>query len=276
MPGNEAGIGMDMISDAGVVDTGDLKLAYRLEGPRDAPIIMFSNSLMADYSMWDGNVSAFTDRYRVLRYDTRGHGGTRGPSGPWSIADLTGDVVALLDALELERVHFVGLSLGGIIGQRLAACFPQRLLSLALCDTSCDNSAARAGWQERIALVRDQGVGVVVEATLQRWFTPDFFARAPRQIEEVREMLLRADAQAYMLCASVVADVAQTELLSRIVAPTLIVVGRHDMACTVEHAMTIQSHITGSELAIIESAAHLPNIEQAAIFNATIRAFVDV
>lgn len=257
------------------VRSGGLEIACRLEGPQDAPVIMFSNSLIADHSMWDENVAAFTDRYRVLRYDTRGHGGTVGLPGACTISDLVHDVVGLLDALEIPRVHFVGLSLGGIIGQRLGACFPERLYSLTLCDTSCDNRAARAGWHERIAAVRSNGIGVVVEATLQRWFTPAFLNAAPQRVEVIRQMMLRADAEGYMRCAAAIADMFQTDLLSAITARTMILVGRKDMACTVEHARDIQSHIPGAALVVIEDAAHLPNVEQAVAFNAAVRAFID-
>lgn len=257
------------------VRIGDLEVACRLEGPQDAPVIMFSNSLMADFSMWDANIAAFTDRYRVLRYDTRGHGGTVGPPGACTISDLVDDVVGLLDALEIPRVHFVGLSLGGIIGQRLGASFPERLHSLTLCDTSSDNSAARAGWHERIAAVRNNGIGLVVEPTLQRWFTPAFLNDAPQRVEAIRRMMSRIDAEGYMRCAAAIAEMVQTDLLSAIVARTLILVGRKDMACTVEQALGIQSHIPGAALVVIEDAAHLPNVEQAVAFNAAVRTFID-
>ncbi len=249
-------------------------IAYRFDGPAAGRTVLMSNSLMSNYDMWDGNVPALADRYRVLRYDTRGHGRSSTPPGPYSIAMLADDAVGLLDALGIGAVHFVGLSMGGMIGQQLGARFPERVLSLALCDTASE-MPPRSLWEDRLAIAQKLGIAGLAETTLKRWFTEAFIARAPGDIDKVRRMILGTGVEGYMACARAVRDMAQTTMLLGIRAPTLILTGRDDPACTVAHAIVLNRMIDGSQMILLDQAAHLSNIEQPQAFNAALRSFID-
>lgn len=249
------------------------EIAYRLDGPEGGRVVLMSNSLMSDHTMWDITLPALADRYRVLRYDTRGHGRSETTPGPYSIALLADDALALMDALEIRQAHVVGLSMGGMIAQQLGARFPERVLSLGLCDTASE-MPPRSLWAERLAIAAGQGTAGLVDSTIQRWFTAPFIAREPAAIERVRRMILSTGTEGYIACASAVRDMAQTTMLLKVKAPTLVLVGRQDPACTVEQATVIHRMIDRSELVVLEEAAHLSNIEQPQAFNAALRAFL--
>jgi 3-oxoadipate enol-lactonase len=256
------------------VRVNGIEIACRFDGPEGGRVVLMSNSLMSDHTMWDGTVPALCDRYRVLRYDTRGHGLTETTPGPYSIEFLADDAVGLMDALGIRQAHLVGLSMGGMICQQVGARFPERVFSLSLCDTASE-MPPRSIWEERFAVARTKGVAGLVDSTIQRWFTAPFIARDPEAIAKVRAMIARTGAEGYMACGSAVRDMAQTTMLLKIKAPTLILVGRQDPACTVDQATVIHRMIDGSELVIIEEAAHLSNIEQPQVFNSHLRAFID-
>jgi 3-oxoadipate enol-lactonase len=256
------------------VPVNGVELAYRFDGPENGRVVMLSNSLMSDHTMWDPTVPALADRYRVLRYDTRGHGRSGTTPGPYTIAMLADDAVGLLDALGIARVHFVGLSMGGMIGQQLGARFPDRLFSLALCDTASE-MPPRSMWAERLAIAQAEGMAGLVESTIKRWFTPAFMARDPQAVEKVRAMIRNTGLDGFTACASAVRDMAQTTMLLKVKVPTLILVGRLDPACTVEHSTVLHRMIDGSSLVLLEDAAHLSNIEQPAAFNKALRGFLD-
>ena len=256
------------------ISVNGLEVAYRFDGPEDGHVVLMANSLMSDYSMWDWNVPALADRYRVLRYDKRGHGGSYTTPGPYSISQLADDAVALLDALQIQKVHFIGLSMGGMIGQQMGARYPERVYSLSLCDTASE-MPPRNLWEERFEVARKDGIPGLVDGTIKRWFTAPFIERAPQDIEKVRQMILGTGVEGYIGCASAVRDMAQTTMLLKIKAPTLILTGRQDPACTVEQATVLNRMIDGSKMVLIEEAAHLSNIEQPAVFNQIIREFID-
>jgi len=251
-----------------------VELAYRFDGPANGRVVMMSNSLMSDYTMWDVTIPALTDRYRVLRYDTRGHGRSGTTPGPYSIGMLADDAVGLLDALGIQRVHFIGLSMGGMIGQQIGARYPDRVYSLSLCDTASE-MPPRLMWEERLSIARSQGIAGLLDGTIQRWFTGPFIARDPQSIEGVRRMISLTGVEGYIACASAVRDMAQTTMLLQVKAPTLILVGRKDPACTVEQANVLYRMIDGSQIVVIEDAAHLANIEQPQAFNRALGAFLD-
>ena len=251
-----------------------VEMAYRFDGPEDGNVVIMSHSMMVDYSMWDDNVPALADRYRVLRYDIRGHGQSETTPGPYSLELLADDAVGLLDALGIEKVHFVGLSIGGMIAQQVGARYPERVYSLALCDTASE-WPMRSVWDERFAIVAREGIAGLVDSTVKRWFTDDFIARYPQTIERVRRMIVRTGDQGFVACGSAVRELTQTAMLLRIQAPTLVIVGREDPACTVEQATVIHRVIEGSEMVILENAGHLSNIEQARAFDSALRGFLD-
>jgi 3-oxoadipate enol-lactonase len=249
-------------------------IAYRFDGPVQARVVLLSNSLMSNYDMWDWTVPALADRYRVLRYDTRGHGRSATTPGPYSIEMLSDDAAGLLDALGIGAAHIVGLSMGGMIAQQLGARYPEKVLSLALCDTASE-MPPRSLWQERLEIARTQGTAGLVDATIKRWFTEPFIERAPGDIAKVRAFILGTGAEGYIACASAVRDLAQTTMLLKIKAPTLVMTGRLDPACSVDQATVLHRVIAGSQLVILEDAAHLANIEQPQAFNRALRGFID-
>lgn len=249
-------------------------IAYRFDGPETGPVLLIANSLMANCSMWDGNIAAFADRYRVLRYDKRGHGGSGLTQGPYTIAQLADDAIGLLDVLGIQKAHFMGLSIGGMIGQQLGARFPDRILSLALCNTASE-MPPRSLWEERFEIARAQGIAGLVDGTIKRWFTAPFIERAPQEIEKVRQMILGTNVDGYIACGSAVRDMAQSTMLLKIKTPTLVLSGRHDPACTVDQGIVLHRLIDHSKMVTLENAAHLSNIEQPKEFNQSVREFID-
>jgi 3-oxoadipate enol-lactonase len=257
-----------------VVSTGSADGLHTTSlGDRGSQVV-FLHGLFGQGRNWTQIGKALADRHRVLRYDTRGHGRSGTTPGPYSIAMLADDALGLLDALEIRQAHIVGLSMGGMIAQQLGARFPERVLSLALCDTASE-MPPRSMWEERFAIARSQGTAGLVESTIQRWFTAPFIAREPAAIEKVRRMILSTGTEGFIACGSAVRDMAQTTMLLKVKSPTLIIVGRHDPACSVEQATVIHRMIDGSQMVIIEEAAHLSNIEQPRAFNGALRAFID-
>jgi 3-oxoadipate enol-lactonase len=256
------------------VQVNGVEIACRFDGPEGGHVVVLSNSLMSDHTMWDVTVPALADRYRVLRYDTRGHGRSGTTPGPYSIAMLADDAVGLLDALKIGQAHFVGLSMGGMIAQQMGARFPERVYSLGLCDTASE-MPPRSIWAERFEIAGSRGAAGLVDSTIQRWFTAPFIARDPGAIEKVRRMILGTGTEGYIACGSAVRDMAQTTMLLKVKAPTLVLVGRQDPACTVEQATVIHRMIDRSEMVVLENAAHLSNIEQPQAFNGALRVFID-
>jgi len=257
-----------------MLEVNGVQLHYQLEGPAHAPVVMLSNSLASNLGMWDAQVPALLGAgFRVLRYDTRGHGHSALPSGPYTIAQLAADALGLLDALALERVHFCGLSLGGMTGQMLATHHGNRLHSLTLCAT-----AAYMGppdlWEGRIRQVTEHGMASVLEATLQRWFSPQGLAQMGAVLEPVKAGILTTPPAGYAACGAAVRDMDQRETIGAIRTPTLVIVGSEDPGTTVEHAKLMVSRIQGAELLILPEARHLLNIEFPDLFNTGLLGFL--
>lgn len=256
------------------ITANGLSMTYRFDGPEGGPLVMLSNSLMSTHRMWEPQMSALIDRYRVLRYDTRGHGDTQTTPGPYSIALLAEDAAALIETLGVGPAHFAGLSMGGMIGQKLAASRPELVASLALCDTASEMPPPEM-WNDRISLAEREGVEGLLGATIKRWFTAPFIERSPAAIGFVEGMIRETEAPGYIACASAVRDMSQTAILPQIKAPTIVIVGEADPACTVAQSRVLHEHIAGSELVVLADAAHLANIEQPRAFNTALRGFLD-
>ncbi len=254
-------------------EIGGCRIAFASDGPATAPVVMLSNSLSSNLSMWDDQIAALSRDYRVLRYDQRGHGQSAVTPAPYSFDMLADDVRGLLRHLGIESVHFVGLSMGGMIGQTLGVRHPEILKSLVLCDTSAHMPPPEM-WDERIALAREGGMATTSDATLGRWFTAPFHATRPDAIDRVRRMIERTPVEGYAGCCMAIRDMDQTASLSRITAPTCIIVGAEDPSTPLSASKLIHERIGGSELAIIDDAAHLSNIEKADEFNATLLDFL--
>lgn len=257
------------------ITANGIGIHYTLNGPASGHVVTLSHSLATNLAMWEPQASALAARYRVLRYDTRGHGGTDAPSGPYSLDQLAEDAVALFRALGIERTHFVGLSMGGMIGQVLALTHPEMLRSLVLCDTSSRiPPEARPMWGERIRTTEQQGMEPHVEPTIGRWFTPPFAARNPEIVEAVRAMIRQTKPQGYVGCCHAIKALDLTDRLAAITVPALIVVGEDDPGTPVAASRAIHERIRGSELVILKSASHLSNIEQSEPFNKTLLDFL--
>jgi 3-oxoadipate enol-lactonase len=252
-----------------------INVNYTLDGPAGAPVVTLSHSLATDLSMWQPQVKALAARYRVLAYDTRGHGGTDAPAGAYSLEQLAEDAWALLRALGIARTHWVGLSMGGMIGQTLALSSPGLFLSLSLCDTSSRVPAeAKPVWQERIKTAETQGMEPIVEPTLGRWFTAPFRERRKDVIDRVAAMIRATNPRGYAGCCHAISALDLTNRLSAIKMPTLIVVGEEDQGTPVAASRAIHAQIAGSELQIIKSASHLSNLEQPEAFTAALTTFL--
>jgi 3-oxoadipate enol-lactonase len=252
-----------------------ISVNYTLDGPAGAPVVTLSHSLAADLTMWDPQLKALTAKYRVLRYDTRGHGGSDAPAGAYTLAQLAEDAKVLLAALGIARTHWVGLSMGGMIGQTLALSSPGLFLSLALCDTSSRIPAeAKPLWQERIQTAQTQGMEPLVEPTIGRWFTAPFREARKDVVDPVRARIRTTNPQGYAGCCAAIAGLDLTDRLAAIKIPTLIVVGEEDQGTPVAASRAIQAQIAGSQLEIIKSAAHLSNLEQPEEFTRILTTFL--
>ena len=246
------------------IDTGKGKLHYQLEGRADAPVLVLSNSLGTTLEMWLPQMPALLENFRVLRYDTRGHGQSEVTTGSYTIAQLGGDVLALLDQLHIARAHFCGLSMGGMIGMWLAIHAPTRIDRLVLANTSAAIGVPEV-WNTRITKVRQDGLASIVDAVLERWFTADFLAHAPAQVERVKTMLRNTPAEGYIANCAAVRDMDQRGDLDKITAPTLVIGGKHDNATPPEHGELIARAVPGAHYVEL-NAAHLSNWEMAQSF----------
>lgn len=236
-------------------------LAASLEGPPGAPVLVLGNSLGTSAHLWDRQVPALMTRFRLLRYEHRGHGWPGGafspaPPGPYSIADLGGDVLALLDGYGLERVLYCGLSLGGMIGMWLAATFPDRIARLALCCTSAYLPPVTM-WTERATLVRAEGMSAVAAQVVSRWFTPAFAAAEPEVPAAFATELGGMVPEGYAGCCEAIAAMDLRALLPAVTAPTLVIAGEQDPATPPRHGAVIASGIPDARLAVVRGASHL-------------------
>ncbi len=251
-----------------------VEVEYTLEGPGDAPVVAFSNSLGTTGTMWDAQAAALSDRYRVLRYDTRGHGGTPAPPGPYSVAELGGDLLALLDRLELERVSFCGLSIGGMTGMWLGVNAGERIDRLAICCTAMTLPPPEM-WTERAALVRNDGMGAVIDATMERWFTPAFPKRRPEVVKRIRELFLATNPEGYAGCCEALGDFDMTGELGAVRAPTLVIAGEEDPVGTPERAAAVAAEVVDSRLVVLPEARHLAAVEQADVVTKELERLLD-
>ncbi|MGB7150319.1 MAG: 3-oxoadipate enol-lactonase [Terriglobales bacterium] len=254
------------------IETGELRTNYALTGDKQ-PVLLFSNSLGTDFSMWDAQMSALQPNFRILRYDTRGHGHSSVTPGDYTIEQLGCDVISLLDALHLDRVNFCGLSMGGMIGMWLGIHAPNRLHRLVLC-----NTAARIGtkelWNARIATTRkENGMKSVAAAVVERWFTPEFRASSAETVACAQQMLEKSAPEGYAACCAAIRDMDQRESVARIKAPVLVIYGAKDPVtpATEAHFLTAQIH-GAAEIEL--DAAHLSNVEQPAAFTAAVSNFL--
>jgi 3-oxoadipate enol-lactonase len=241
------------------VESNGARLNYRFDGPADAPVLVLSNSLGTNLSMWDPQIQALAAQFHVLRYDTRGHGQSSVTAGPYSITQLGRDVVGLLDAVGIERAHFCGLSMGGVIGMWLGVYAADRINRLVLCNTAAKIGVAES-WNTRIEMVRTKGMGPAAETQAQRWFTPAFIARAPDVIAATRQMIASTSPEGYAANCGAIRDMDQRETISRIRARTLVIGGLHDLVISAADLRYLVDTIPEAKLVELD-ASHLSNVE---------------
>jgi 3-oxoadipate enol-lactonase len=259
-----------MVPPAVDIQRGGLKC--RIDGAADAPVLVLSNSLGTNLAMWDAQMPPLTARLRVLRYDSRGHGASAATPGPYSIEQLARDVLFLLDGLKIERVHFCGLSMGGMVGMWLGAHVPARIDRLVLCNTSPKIGSPEM-WNTRIEGVRKSGVASIADAVLGRWFTAGFREGSPRDVARMRAMLTGTSADGYVAACAAIRDMDQWDSIATIKCPTLVISGTHDVATPAADGRRMAEAIPGARYVELD-AAHISNIESANAFTTAVLDFL--
>jgi len=256
------------------VRVDDIELQVRVDGS-DGPWVVMAHALGANHTLWDAAARHLAPRYRVVRYDLRGHGGSSAPLGTYSMLRMADDVAGLMDALAIPQAHFVGISLGGMIGQVLGVRHPERLLSLTLADT-VDRTPLEAHpmWYERIGQVEAHGMAGLADATLARWLTPAFRVDHPDETARIREMFVGTPVPGYVGAALAILAFDMARAIHRIHCPTLVVVGDEDAGSPLASAQAMAAAIPGARLEVLPQAAHLAPIERAEPFHAVLDAFL--
>lgn len=248
------------------------KFNVEVDGAAGKPVLMFSNSLSSNLTMWDPQVDALAKKFRIIRYDTRGHGKSLVSEGPYSIAQLGRDALAIMDALDLKSVHWCGLSMGGMVGMWLLANAPERLNKVVLANTAAVMPPPSL-WNDRIRNVRKNGMRAIVDVTIDRWFTKKFQEKDPDAIERVRQMIASTPPEGNCACAAAIRDMDQRDSIRSARKPVLIIAGKHDPSTTPARAREIKRAIKGAALVTLD-AAHLSNIEQPKEFSKAVADFL--
>ena len=257
------------------IKANGIQIHYELTGKEDGPVVVLSHSLGSSLSMWDPQMDSLRPHFRVLRYDTRGHGDSEVAGGAYTLELLVEDAIGLFDALNISRVHWVGLSMGGMIGQGIALRYADRLQSLILCDTAAlISEEAQPLWQERIDTARDKGVRALVDASMERWFTPSFVSQASQMLARVREQFLATPVDGFIGCIEAIRRLNYLDRLEEIKIPTLIIVGEDDPGTPVSASQAMHGRILNSRLVIVPSAQHLSNVERPEVFNTALLQFL--
>ena len=238
-----------------------VELAYTVDGPAAAPVLLLGSSLGTTSALWDNEIVKLAREFRVVRYDHRGHGGSPVPTGPYTIADLGSDLIALLDRLEVERAILAGISLAGMASMWVASHAPQRVRRLALLCTSARLGPA-AMWATRAATVRADGLAVIADAVIARWVPTEFAQAHPDVMARLRAMLVSTPPEGYASCCQAIEKMDLVPDLPGVTAPTLVVAGLNDEATPPVHARVIADTIPGARLSLAAGAAHLPHISR--------------
>jgi len=258
-----------------LIKANGIEINYEISGRSDGPAVVLSHSLASGMVMWAPQLKVLEPDFRVLRYDMRGHGNSEVAKGSYTLEMLGNDIIGLLDALDIQSVHFVGLSIGGMIGQGLALDHANRLKSVTLCDTaSLLPEEAKPLFEERMAQADDHGMASLVEETLARWFTVPFLEKNPPIVNQIREQVLATPVDGFIGCSHAILGLNYLERLSEIDLDTLIIAGEEDPSMPVAAAEAMHREIRNSELVLLPAAAHLSNIEQAEGFNKAIIEFL--
>lgn len=246
-------------------DVEGCRIHYRLEGAPDAPVVMLCHGLLGTLDMWEPQVASLAARYRVLRFDNRGHGASSVTPPPYTVAQLAADAVRVLDILGIERAHFVGCSLGGMIGQAMAAHHPARLRSLVLVGSRSVMPPAGM-WDERIKIARASGIAPLVPTMLERWFTPAFRAAHPEAVQPIVDGILATHVNGFVGACMAIREMDHRPILPHIAVPTLVTSARDDPGVPVSDTHLIHTSIPSAQMALIDGARHLFTIERAEVF----------
>ncbi len=255
------------------IKTNGIETHYVIEG--EGPWVTLSHSLACNLSMWDEQAKRLSREFKVLRYDTRGHGDSSAPSGAYTMEQLADDAKALFEGLGITRTHWVGLSMGGMIGQTFALKYPGFFQSMVLADTTSRRAPnAEQMWGERVKVAREKGMEGVKNGTLERWFTEPYRQSRKDVIERIGRDIVNTPVDGFAGACDAIAKIDVLDRLKEIDCPTLVVVGDQDHGTPPEMARQIHANIRGSELVIIPSAAHLSNVEQPEAFNEAVVSFL--
>ena len=253
-----------------------ISLNYRIDGPVDAPWLVFSNSLATDLSMWDEQASYFGATYRVLRYDQRGHGHSQAPEGRYNFDTLIDDAVGLMDALSIEHAQFCGLSMGGATAMALVQRYPERIERAVICDSPCAATAASAQqWEERIIIAQEQGMAALVDSTIARWFPAETVQAKPPHLTKIRDIILATSVNGFIGCAAALANHDFRSSLHTVTRPILLIVGEKDGSMPVA-MQQMQSQLPDSRLVVLPGAGHISNLDRPDVFNQTIESFLRI
>ena len=252
-----------------------IEVNYELHGKEGAPWLVLGHSLACSVRMWDPQIAALKDGYRILAYDTRGHGASEATKGAYTLELLADDLFFLLRELKIEKAHYCGLSLGGMIGQTFALKYPGVLRTLALADTTSRYPEGAASlWAERIRTAQAKGMEPLAQPTLERWFTEPFRNHNAAAVDAVRKLILATPVAGYVGCSHAIPKINLTARLKEIRCPILVIVGEQDPGTPPAMAREIHDHAPGSKLVVLPQAAHLANFEQPEAFSRALRAFL--
>jgi len=255
--------------------TNGIETYYELHGKEGMPWLVLSHSLACSTRMWDEQIAAFKERYRILAYDTRGHGSSQAPAGAYTLEQLADDLKALLDRVGISRAHYCGLSMGGMIGQTFALKYPGTFTTLVLADTTSRMPAeALPTWQDRIRSAETKGMQPLVEPTLARWFTEPYRKAQPQTMQRIGNLIGSTPVAGYVGCCHAIPQINLSARLKDIRTPILIIVGEDDPGTPVAMSKEIHESAPGSKLVVLPKAAHLSNIEQSVAFNRALDEFL--
>jgi 3-oxoadipate enol-lactonase len=257
------------------IEVEGIQFNVSISGKSNGPVVVLSHSLCTTLSMWDEQMGFLETDFRVLRYDTRGHGASDAPNGAYTLEQLGHDLIGILNSLGIEKVIFVGLSMGGMIGQSVALNYPDRIEKIILSSTAAVmGEQLQPVWQDRISRAQNLGMSSLVTEILDRWFTPGYLELKPPSVDRIRQQILATPVAGFVGCSEAIRHLDYLEHLGNIDIPTLIIVGEDDPGTPVAFSQAIHDHIAGSKLQIIPAVRHLCNIEKPDIFNKVLLDFL--
>jgi 3-oxoadipate enol-lactonase len=256
------------------VKVNGISINYEVDGPRGAPWLVLSNSLATNLAMWEDQAREFARGFRVLRYDQRGHGKSDAPAGRYTFAQLVADAIAVMNALAIDKAHFVGLSLGGATALALAQLHADRLDKIVVCDSPCQSTPATAQqWEERIAVAEKEGMQALVEPTVARWFPPELIEAKAPHIDKVRQMIRATPVAGFVGCAAALANHNYAAKVGTVKRPVLFLVGEKD-GVTPAAMAKLHEALPGSRYVELPGAGHISNLDQPAAFNRAVAQFL--